>query len=73
MSNYPLHTLRALLRTSSARRGVVVRVAGTAVQIATASGLVRAQASGTLSVGQSVNVRDGVADPAATAGQRYAV
>ncbi|AFL73362.1 hypothetical protein [Thiocystis violascens] len=73
MSSYPLHTLRALLRTSSARRGVVVRCSATAVQVATASGLVRAQASGALSVGQSVNVRDGAAFPAANPTQAYAV
>lgn len=72
MSHYPLATLRALIAPSAVRRGVVVSIKGSAVQVATASGLATAQASG-LVVGQSVTVRDGVAYPAAQAGERYAL
>jgi uncharacterized RmlC-like cupin family protein len=70
---YPLTQLRALLGPASARRGQVVRIIGSSVQVATAAGLVQAQAVAGLSVGQSVMVRDGVAYPSAQAGARYAL
>lgn len=72
--HYPLTALRGLLGTTASRRGCVVRMVGSGVQVATATGLVQAQASAAgLIVGQAVTVRDGVAYPAAQAGERYAL
>jgi len=71
---YPLTTLRALLGQTSARAGRVVRLVGSSVQVATAAGLVQAQSGGaSLTVGQAVTVRDGMAYPSAKAGARYAL
>jgi hypothetical protein len=71
MSSYPLHALQALLRPTPARRGVIVSRSGSLVQVATASGIVSAQAPLALSIGQTVYVRDGLAFPVPTVGRRY--
>lgn len=73
MAEYPLHALRSLLSGSQITRGVVVRVTGERVQVATARGLQVVLSGGAISAGQTVTIRYGIAYPAAVASESYAL
>lgn len=73
MANYPLTRLRQLLGRPAGQRGIVTRAGTTQVEVATPTGLVRAQPAAGLIVGQTVMVRDGTAYPAVRAARRYPV
>lgn len=68
---YPLRALRELLGPQAPSRGIVTRVTGGEVQVATSSGLVTARASGLLAVGQAVSLSGGVAKRRAVTSAEY--
>ena len=74
MPDFPLRQLRSLLAPAARSAGVVTRLRGAAVEVATADGLIVAQpgAAG-LIVGQAVTVQNGIAWPRAVASMAYAL
>lgn len=73
MPEYPLHALRDLLRIPSDTRGVVVKISDGYAHVATARGLRIVATATTLTVNQTVTIRDGAAYPAAVATASYAL
>ncbi|EXJ14427.1 hypothetical protein [Imhoffiella purpurea] len=72
MPSFPLQELRRLLRPDTPKRGVVSRVSGQRVQVATSGGIVAAMAgTSALAVGQRVTLRDGIVYPAPVAAVNY--
>ena len=65
LDRFPLHALRSLLSRDSPTRGVVIKIDGAAVFVATQQGLQRfiANVNVPLSVGQSVSIQNNMAFP----------
>jgi hypothetical protein len=70
---FPLQQLRRLLTADATLRGRVTRISGQRAEVATRDGLRQVMMGATLTVGQAVTIRNGIAWPVAEAGRRYAV